>query len=266
MDELSALHLGHTPISYDSVTGTGRARLPFAQVPLDRATAYAAEDADVTLRLWHALRPRLRANQTLALYEQIERRLVPRAAGDGAHRHQGGCRRPARHVGRFRRAHGRHGDRNPQMAGEPFNLGSPKQLGEMLFDEHELPGGKRMKTGAWGTDAAVLQGLADQGHELPARILDWRQLAEAEIHLCRRPGRADQPRDRPGAHQLRHGDRHHRAAVLHRPQPAKYSRSAPRKAAASDAPSSPNPATCWSAPTTRRSSCACSPTSPTSPR
>ena len=178
MDELSTLHLGHTPISFDSVTGTGKARLPFAQVPLDRATAYAAEDADVTLRLWQALRPRLRTARALALYEQIERRLIPvllamETAGikvdadalralskDFAERMA--IMETAIHA----------------LAGETFNLGSPKQLGEILFDRMKLPGGKRMKTGAWGTDAAVLQGLADQGHDLPARILEWRQLAK----------------------------------------------------------------------------------------
>ena len=105
MDELSALHLGHTPISYDEVTGTGRARVPFAEVPLDRATAYAAEDADVTLRLWQALRPRLRADGALALYEQIERRLIPvllemeragiKVDADDLRAHVGGFRRSA---------------------------------------------------------------------------------------------------------------------------------------------------------------------------
>ncbi len=178
MDELSALHLGHTPISYDSVTGTGRSRIPFAQVAFDRATAYAAEDADVTLRLWNILRPTLRVNQSLALYEQVERRLIPvlidmeragvkvdsddlkRMSVDFAERMavmETDCHRFAGHV---------------------FNVGSPKQLGEVLFDEMKLPGGKRMKTGAWGTDSSVLQGLADQGHELPSRILEWRQLAK----------------------------------------------------------------------------------------
>jgi DNA polymerase-1 len=178
MDELSSLHLGHTPISFDSVTGTGKGRITFAQVPLDRATAYAAEDADVTLRLWLALKPRLRAAKSLALYEQVERRLIPVLAD----MEQAGIKVDADDLRAMsldfeqrmkvmeREIHA--------MAGEAFNLGSPKQLGEVLFDRMKLPGGKRMKTGAWGTDASVLQGLADQGHELPARIMDWRQLAK----------------------------------------------------------------------------------------
>ena len=178
MDELALLHLGHRPISYDEVTGTGRARLTFAAVPVERATAYAAEDADVTLRLWHRLRPDLRTNKALALYEQIERRLIPvllamEKAGvlvDAAELSRISVEFAARMAEMEREIHA--------LAGRPFNLASPKQLGEVLFDELRLPGGKRMKTGAWGTDAQVLQSLAEEGHEIPARILAWRQLAK----------------------------------------------------------------------------------------
>ncbi len=178
MDELALLHLGHRPIAYDEVTGTGRARLAFAAVPLERATAYAAEDADVTLRLWQHLRPALRANRALALYEQIERRLIPVLLAmeregvlvDAAELSRISVEFAARMAEMERDIHAR--------AGRPFNLASPKQLGEVLFDELRLPGGKRMKTGAWGTDAAVLQSLAEDGHEIPARILAWRQLAK----------------------------------------------------------------------------------------
>ncbi len=176
LDELSQLHLGHTPISYDEVTGTGRNRLPFAQVQIERATPYAAEDADVALRLWDALKPRLRLSGGLALYEQVERRLVPillemERAGvkvDADDLRLMSVDFEARMAVMEQDCH--------RLAGHPFNVGSPKQLGEVLFDEQKLAGGKRMKTGAWGTDSSVLQGLADQGHELPARILEWRQL------------------------------------------------------------------------------------------
>ena len=178
MDELSGLHLGHTPISYDQVTGTGRGRIPFGQVPLDRATAYAAEDADVTLRLWQALRPRLRTNKALALYEQVDRRLIPvlldmERAGvklDAADLRAMSKDFEQRMAVMETQIH--------KLAGEPFNLASGKQLGEILFERMKLTGGRRMKTGAWGTDASVLQGLAEQGHDLPARILEWRQLAK----------------------------------------------------------------------------------------
>ena len=167
LDELSQLHLGHTPISYDEVTGTGRNRISFAQVQIDRATAYAAEDADVTLRLWDALKPRLRLNGGLALYEQVERRLVPillemERAGvkvDADDLRRMSVDFEARMAVMEQDCH--------RLAGHPFNVGSPKQLGEVLFDEQKLPGGKRMKTGAWGTDSSVLQALADQGSELP---------------------------------------------------------------------------------------------------
>ncbi|MEA2729542.1 MAG: polymerase [Acetobacteraceae bacterium] len=176
LDELSQLHLGHTPITYDEVTGTGRNRVPFAQVLIERATAYAAEDADVALRLWDALKPRLRLNGGLALYEQVERRLLPillemERAGvkvDADDLRRMSVDFEARMAVMEQDCH--------RLAGHPFNVGSPKQLGEVLFDEQKLPGGKRMKTGAWGTDSSVLQTLADQGMELPTRILEWRQL------------------------------------------------------------------------------------------
>ena len=178
MDELSGLHLGHTPISYDSVTGTGKARLPFAQVPLDRATAYAAEDADITLRLWQVLHPRLRANRSLALYEQVERRLIPVLLD----MERAGVKVDADDLramsADFARRMAVMETDIHALAGESFNLASAKQLGEILFDRMGLPGGKRLKTGAWGTDASVLTALAEQGHDLPARILEWRQLAK----------------------------------------------------------------------------------------
>ena len=181
MDELSRLHLGHAPIPFDQVTGTGRARISFAQVPLDKATAYAAEDADVTLRLWQVLRPKLREAGALALYEQVERRMVAvlrdmEIAGikvDGAELARIGEDFARRMAVLETEIHG--------LAGRPFNVGSPKQLGEILFDEMKLPGGRRSKlTGAWGTDASVLEEVAAQGSNLGGAlaraVLDWRQL------------------------------------------------------------------------------------------
>jgi len=176
MDELSVLHLDHKPISYDEVTGTGRNRVSFSAVPIDRATAYAAEDADVTLRLWQWLRPRLREARALTLYETMERRLVPvllamERAGIMVDRDDlvAMSAEFARRMDEIQRD-------IEQLVGHAFNLGSPKQLGEILFGEMKLQGGKRTKTGAWGTDAAALEELAEAGHELPRRILDWRQL------------------------------------------------------------------------------------------
>jgi DNA polymerase-1 len=176
LDELSQLHLGHTPLSYDEVTGTGRNRVPFQLVPIERATGYAAEDADVALRVWQALRPRLRFNGALALYEQLERRLLPVLL----EMERAGIKVDADDLRRmsvdFEQRMAVIEKDIHRLAGREFNVGSAKQLGEVLFDEMKLGGSKRMKTGAWGTDASVLQSLADQGNELPARILDWRQL------------------------------------------------------------------------------------------
>ncbi len=178
MDELSVLHLNHAPIKFDEVTGTGRARIPFGQVALDKATAYAAEDADVTLRLWLLLRPRLREDGALALYEQVERRMIAvlrdmEAAGikvDGAELARIGEDFAQRLAVLEKAIH--------KLAGREFNVGSPKQLGEILFDEMKLSGGRKGKTGAYSTDAAVLEDLSAQGVELAARVLDWRQLAK----------------------------------------------------------------------------------------
>ncbi len=178
LDDLAHLHLAHSVTGLDAVTGTGRARLPYAQVPPERAAAHAAEAADCILRLWAVLRPRLAATRSTTLYEQLERRLAPVLAGMEA----AGVRVDATELRRLSADFGaRMATTEAQvhaLAGHPFNLGSPKALGEVLFDELKLPGGRRMATGAWGTDASVLQSLADSGSELPGRVLEWRQLAK----------------------------------------------------------------------------------------
>jgi DNA polymerase-1 len=178
LEELSALHLAHQAIAHDEITGTGRARLPYEAVKLDRATAHMAELADITLRLWHVQKPTLRTNQALALYEQVDRRLVSVLID----MEQAGIKVDQPELQRLsqdfaERMAVMEADIH-RLAGQPFNLGSPKQLGEMLFETLGLKGGKRMKTGAWGTDASVLQALAEEGHEIPARVLEWRQLAK----------------------------------------------------------------------------------------
>ena len=176
MDELAELHLGHRTIHYEDVTGSGKAQVTFDRVPLDKALDYAAEDADVTLRLHRLLKPRLLAEKLVTLYETVERPLVPVVAA----MERAGirvdpvelARLSADFAGRMAELDGR----IHAAAGENFNVGSPKQLGEILFDKLGLPGGKKGRTGAWGTGADVLEALAEQGHELPKLVLDWRQL------------------------------------------------------------------------------------------
>ncbi|MBY0335849.1 MAG: DNA polymerase I [Acetobacteraceae bacterium] len=179
MDELSQLHLGHAPIPYDQVTGTGRARIPFQQVPLDRATAYAAEDADVTLRLWHILRPQLRETRSLSLYEQVERRMIQVLKDMETAGIKVDCDELKRIGDDFAQRLTVLEAEAHRLAGRPFNVGSPKQLGEILFEEMGLKGGKKSKaTGNYSTDVFVLEELAAQGHELPRAVLNWRQLAK----------------------------------------------------------------------------------------
>lgn len=178
MDELSERYLGHKPITFKDVAGSGKSQKTFAQVALDKATEYAAEDADVTLRLWQALKPRLRPEQVTTVYETLERPLVPVLAA----MEQAGIKVDRQMLSRLS------ADFNQRMAaleaeaheqaGRSFNIGSPKQLGEILFDEMNLPGGKKTKTGAWVTDGDVLEGLAAEGHALPRTIVDWRMLSK----------------------------------------------------------------------------------------
>ncbi|MCS6890066.1 MAG: DNA polymerase I [Rhodovarius sp.] len=178
LDELSERHLGHKPIPYEAVTGKGRERIGFAAVPIDQATAYAAEDADVALRLWLKLRPLLRENRALALYEQVERRMIGVLAAmeqagirvDGAELRRIGEDFSARLAALEAECH--------RLAGRPFNVASPKQLGEILFEEMGLKGGRKGKTGAYSTDAKVLEELAAQGVELARAVLDHRQIAK----------------------------------------------------------------------------------------
>ncbi|MBL8588249.1 MAG: DNA polymerase I [Methylobacteriaceae bacterium] len=178
MDELSELHLNWKPISFGEVAGTGRSFKGFDRVEIARATEYSAEDADVTLRLWLALRARLPAEGLGAVYARLERPL-PRVLARMERRGVAIDRAIlARLSGDFAQAMAGLEHEIHQLAGESFNLGSPKQLGDILFGKFALPGGKKTATGAWSTAAGVLEDLAEQGHELPARILDWRQMAK----------------------------------------------------------------------------------------
>jgi len=178
MDVLSEQHLGHTPIPIKNLLGSGKSQITFDRVPVDEAVKYAAEDADVTLRLWLKFRPELHQKRVTTVYETLERPLVQVLADmerEGVLVERDVLSRMSnafaqKMAGLEAEIH--------QLAGRSFNVGSPKQLGEVLFDELGLPGGQKGKTGAWATGADVLEDLAAEGHDLPARVLDWRQLSK----------------------------------------------------------------------------------------
>ncbi|NBC34527.1 MAG: DNA polymerase I [Alphaproteobacteria bacterium] len=178
MDELADLHLGHTTTTYEQVTGSGKAQVTFDRVPLDKALHYAAEDADITLRLHRILKRRLLADHMVTVYETLERPLVPVIGA----MEQAGIKVDKLVLQDLTR---RFNDELAtleaevhRLAGHAFNVGSPKQLGEVLFSEMGLAGGKKGKTGAYGTGSEVLEPLAAQGHEIAQKVLDWRQLAK----------------------------------------------------------------------------------------
>jgi len=178
MDELSQLHLGHAPIPFKEVAGTGKAQITFDRVALDVATRYAAEDADITGRLHRLLKPRLAREHLVSVYETLERPLAPVLVEMEFHGITVDRGKLAALSGEFAAGMAALEERIHALAGHEFNIASPKQLGEVLFVEMSLEGGKKGKNGAYGTGAEVLEALAAQGHELPRKVLDWRQLAK----------------------------------------------------------------------------------------
>jgi DNA polymerase I len=176
MDELSLRFLDHDTIKFKDVAGTGKAAVGFDKVPLETAGPYAAEDADVTLRLHRLLKPRLAREHMVGVYERLERPLVyilERMERTGI---KVDAKKLKAFSADFEKRMGEFEVQAHQLAGREFNIGSPKQVGEILFDEMSLEGGKKGKTGAYSTSAEVLEDLVIQGHELPKTILDWRQL------------------------------------------------------------------------------------------
>ena len=177
MDTLSERYLSHVPIPIKDLLGTGKSAVTFDKVAIDKAVGYAAEDADITLRLWHIFKPQLHAARVTTVYETLERPLVPVLAQMERHGIQVDRDTLSRMSGKFAQKMAQLEEEIHTLAGRKFNVGSPKQLGEILFDEMALEGGKKGKTGAYATGADVLEDLATM-HELPARILDWRQLSK----------------------------------------------------------------------------------------
>lgn len=178
MDELSELHLSHTPIAFSEVTGKGKDKLSFDCVPVAEATKYSAEDADVTLRLHMVLKPRLRQDSKTCVYETLERPLVMVLADmerAGVTIDPDLLRKLSNDFAKQQA--GLEGEIH-KLAGGNFNIGSPKQLGEILFDRMKIEGGRKTKTGAWSTDSDVLEDVAAQGHPIAKKVLEWRGLAK----------------------------------------------------------------------------------------
>ena len=177
MDGLSERYLNHTPIPIKPLLGTGKSAITFDRVPIDEATKYAAEDADITLRLWQLFKPRLHASKVTRVYEGLERPLIPVLA----QMERSGIRVARDTLSRMSNTFAQKmttlETEIHEMAGEAFNVGSPKQLGEVMFDKLGYEGGKKGKNGAYSTGADILEDLATI-HDLPKRVLDWRQLSK----------------------------------------------------------------------------------------
>ncbi len=184
MDVLSEAILGHKPIPFGQVAGSGRTFIGFPRVPIDKATEYAAEDTDVTLRLWEVLKPRLAAERMATVYETLER---PMPAVLGAMERRGiAIDRAilARLGGEFAAEAARLEALIHEAAGGPFNIGSPKQLGDILFGRMGLAGARKTATGAWSTAAGILEDLAEQGNPFAGLVLEWRQTTKLKTNYC----------------------------------------------------------------------------------
>jgi DNA polymerase-1 len=177
MDRLSEQYLGHSPIPIKELIGSGKSAITFDKVAIDTATPYAAEDADITLRLWKLFKPMLHAKQVTTVYETLERPLIPVLAKMEMNGIKVDRDTLSRMSNAFAQKMAGLEAEIHELAGQSFNVGSPKQLGEILFDKLELPGGKKGKTGAYSTGVDILEDLATE-HELPGRVLDWRQLSK----------------------------------------------------------------------------------------
>jgi DNA polymerase-1 len=177
MDTLSERYLSHTPIPIKELLGSGKSAITFDRVPIDDAVKYAAEDADITLRLWMTFKPQLHREKVTTVYETLERPLSPILAKMERNGIKVDRETLSRMSGKFAQKMAELEDEIHELAGRKFNVGSPKQLGEILFDEMSLEGGKKGKTGAYATGADVLEDLATE-HDLPARVLDWRALSK----------------------------------------------------------------------------------------
>ena len=178
LDPLARRYFDHQTIDFNEVTKTGKTKVTFDCVEINKATEYAAEDADVTLRLWQVLKPRLAAEHMLHVYETLERPLLRVLARMERRGISIDRQVLSRLSGEFAQEAAGLEAEIGTLAGGPVNVGSPKQIGDILFGKLQLPGGTKTKTGQWATGARQLEELAEQGHELPQKILDWRQVSK----------------------------------------------------------------------------------------
>jgi DNA polymerase-1 len=178
LDALAERWLGHAVLTHGELIGSGKNKLAFDQVAIERATAYSAEDADVILRLWRVLKPRLVAERMTAVYETLERPLVAVLARMERRGISIDRQVLSRLSGDFAQTAARVEAELQELAGEPINVGSPKQIGDILFGKMGIPGGTKTKTGAWSTSAQILDDLAEQGNDFAKKILEWRQVSK----------------------------------------------------------------------------------------
>ena len=224
LDALGERTLGHKTLALSEVAGSGRNFVGFARVPIDRACEYAAENADMILRLWRVLKPRLAAEAVTSVYERLERPLVQPLARMERRGITIDRDMLSRLSGEFAQGMGRLEDEVAKLVGAPFNLGSPKQLGDILFGQMGLPGGKKTATGAWSTTASVLEDLAAEGHAVAGARARMAAIVETQVDLHRRAAGLRQSGDRTRAYVLRARGHHHGAPVVVRAQPAEHPR------------------------------------------
>lgn len=264
IEALAERWFGHAMLKESELLGSGKGKITFDQVPIDKAAPLSAEGADMALRVWRVLKPRLVAEHMTAVYETLERPLVSVLARMERRGISIDRQVLSRLSGDFAQTAARVEAEIQEIAGEPVNVGSPKQIGDILFGKMGLSGGTKTKTGAWSTTAQVLDELAEQGHDFPKKILEWRQVSKLKsTYTDALPTYVN-----PQTHRVH--TTYALAATttgrLSSNEPnCRTSRCAPRTAERSAAPSSRHPGTSSSPPTIRRSSCGCSPRSPTFP-
>jgi DNA polymerase-1 len=178
LEQLSERWFGHAMLKESELLGSGKGKITFDQIPIDKAMPLSAEGADMILRVWRVLKPRLVAEHMNTVYETLERPLVSVLARMERRGISIDRQVLSRLSGDFAQTAARVEAEIQKIAGEPVNVGSPKQIGDILFGKMGLPGGSKTKTGAWSTTAQVLDELAEQGHDFPKKILEWRQVSK----------------------------------------------------------------------------------------